>query len=49
LRPGEVGSGMPGDMAPGDPLIPERYFDPQTSKLEFEVVRGKNDFPIKIE
>jgi hypothetical protein len=49
LRPGEVGSGMPGDMAPGDPLIPVRYFDPQTSKLEFQVVRGRNEIAITIE
>lgn len=49
LRPGEVGSGLPGDRMPGDPLIPAKYFDPQTSKIELEVVRGNNDFPVTLE
>ena len=49
LRPGEVGSGMPGDTAPGDPLIPVKFFDPQSSGLEREVVRGANDIQLKLE
>ena len=49
LRPGEVGSGMPGDTTPGDPLIPAKFFDPQTSGLEREVVRGSNDFQLQLE
>lgn len=48
-RPGEVNSGMPGEMMPGDPIIPAKYFAPDTSGLTFEVKRGKNsaDFDIK--
>ena len=49
LRPGEIGSGMPGDTSPGDPLIPEKYFDAKTSGLEREVKRGSNDFAIELE
>jgi hypothetical protein len=48
-RPGETGSGMPGESMPGDPLIPEKYFDAQTSGLEREVVTGHNDFPIVVD
>lgn len=48
-KPGEVGSGMPGEMMPGDPLIPTKYFAPDTSGLTFEVKRGSNraDFELK--
>ena len=42
LKPGERGSGIPGEMMPGEPVIPKKYFTPETSGLEFEVVRGKN-------
>lgn len=48
-RPGETGSGMPGESMPGDPLIPQKYFDAQTSGLEREVVKGHNDFPIVVD
>jgi hypothetical protein len=41
-KPGETGSGMPGEMMPGDPVIPAKYFAPDTSGLTFEVKRGGN-------
>jgi hypothetical protein len=41
-RPGEMGSGMPGEMMPGDPVIPTKYFAPDSSGLTFEVKPGKN-------
>ena len=41
-KPGEVGSGMPGEMMPGDPVIPTKYFTPDSSGLTAEVKRGKN-------
>jgi hypothetical protein len=39
---------MPGEMMPGDPLIPTKYFAPDSSGLTFEVKRGTNraDFQI---
>jgi hypothetical protein len=40
-KPGE-GSGMPGDKVPGDPIIPTKYFAPDTSGLTHEVKRGRN-------
>jgi hypothetical protein len=40
-KPGE-GSGMPGETIPGDPIIPLKYFKPDTSGLTFEVKRGSN-------
>jgi hypothetical protein len=41
-KPGETGSGMPGEMMPGDPTIPKKYFAPDTSGLTSEVKRGRN-------
>jgi hypothetical protein len=41
-KPGESLSGMPGEMIPGDPIIPTKYFAPDTSGLTFEVKRGNN-------
>jgi hypothetical protein len=41
-KAGETGSGMPGEMMPGDPIIPPKYFAPDTSGLTFEVKRGSN-------
>jgi hypothetical protein len=48
-KPGEVGSGMPGDRMPGNPTIPTKYFAPDTSGLTYEVKRGRNtaDFELK--
>lgn len=48
LRPGEIGSGLPSDEAPGDPIIPAKYFTPETSGLTHEVVRGSNDVPLTL-
>jgi hypothetical protein len=42
LKPGEAGTGMPGEMMPGDPLIPRKYFASDSSGLTFEVKRGSN-------
>lgn len=41
-KPGETGSGMPGEMMPGDPAIPVKYFAPDSSGLTFEVKKGSN-------
>src|SRR4051812_48383729 len=41
-KPGETGSGMPGEMMPGDPTIPTKFFSPDSSGLTAEVKRGKN-------
>jgi hypothetical protein len=41
-RPGEMGSGMPGEKMPGEPVIPTKYFAPDSSGLTYEVKRGKN-------
>jgi hypothetical protein len=48
-KPGEVGSGMPGEMMPGDPIIPQKYFAPDSSGLTYEVKKGSNsaDFDLK--
>jgi hypothetical protein len=48
-KPGDLGSGMPGEMMPGDPVIPQKYFAPDSSGLTFEVKRGSNraDFDLK--
>ena len=48
LRAGEVGSGMPGEKVPGDPIIPTQYFVPESSGLTHEVVRGGNDMPLNL-
>jgi hypothetical protein len=42
LKPGEMGSGMPGETMPGDALIPMKYFAPDSSGLTFEVKKGSN-------
>jgi hypothetical protein len=49
LKPGEIGSGMPGEMMPGEPVIPQKYFAPDSSGLTFEVKPGSNraDFELK--
>ncbi len=41
-KAGETGSGMPGEMMPGDPVIPVKYFAPDSSGLTFEVKPGSN-------
>jgi len=41
-KAGETGSGMPGEMMPGDPVIPMKYFAPDSSGLTYEVKRGSN-------
>jgi hypothetical protein len=41
-KPGETGSGMPGELMPGEPTIPTKYFAPDTSGLTHEVKRGSN-------
>jgi len=41
-KPGESITGMPGEMMPGDALIPQKYFVADTSGLKFEVKRGGN-------
>jgi hypothetical protein len=38
-KPGE-GAGMPGETVPGDPLIPPKYFSPDSSGLVQEVESG---------
>jgi hypothetical protein len=43
-----MGSGMPGETMPGDPLIPVKYFAPDSSGLTFEVTRGNNHAKIEI-
>ena len=40
-KPGE-GSGMPGEKVPGDPIIPPKFFAPDSSGLTHEVKRGSN-------
>lgn len=47
VPPGQ-GSGLPGDMLPGDPIIPMKYFSPETSGLTRDVARGKNEFEIEL-
>ena len=47
-KAGETGSGMPGEMMPGDPVIPTKYFQAETSGLTFEVKRGSNRFDIEL-
>jgi hypothetical protein len=47
-KPGEFGSGMPGEQMPGDSLIPVKFFSPDSSGLTKEVVNGANkiDLPL---
>jgi len=46
-KPGE-GSGMPGDTMPGDPLIPTKFFSPDTSGLLHEVKPGRNTIDLQL-
>lgn len=47
---GTPGRGMPGGpSAPGDPLIPEKYFSPDTSGLTAEVTAGGNNLDFHLE
>jgi hypothetical protein len=48
LKPGETGSGMPGETMPGDPTIPTKYFAPDTSGLTYEVKRGSNTVNLEL-
>jgi hypothetical protein len=48
-KPGEANTGMPGEMMPGDPLIPTKYFAPDTSGLTFEVKRGSNHAELELQ
>ena len=41
-KAGETGSGMPGEMMPGEPIIPQKYFAPDSSGIAFEIKRGRN-------
>jgi hypothetical protein len=47
-KAGETGSGMPGEMMPGDPTIPLKYFTPDTSGLTHEVTRGSNRVDLEL-
>lgn len=47
-KPGETGSGMPGEMMPGEPIIPLKYFQPDTSGLTFEVKPGSNHAKLEL-
>lgn len=38
-KPSEMVGMMPGTKVPGDPIIPQKYFTPDTSGLTFEVTR----------
>ena len=47
--PGPSTSGMPGgNIVPGDPLIPEKYFMPDKSGLSTEVKPGGNTYDIDL-
>lgn len=48
LKPGEFGSGMPGEQVPGDPLIPLKYFSPDSSGLTKEVAEGSNTIDLAL-
>jgi hypothetical protein len=48
LKPGEVGSGMPGETMPGDPIIPTKYFAPDSSGLTHEVKPGRNHVELEL-
>jgi hypothetical protein len=46
-KPGE-GSGMPGDTMPGEPIIPTKFFSPDTSGLLHEVKPGRNSIDLQL-
>jgi len=46
-KPGE-GSGMPGDTVPGEPVIPAKFFSPDTSGLLHEVKSGRNSIDLQL-
>lgn len=46
-KPGE-GSGMPGETVPGEPVIPIKYFSPDTSGLAHEVKSGGNTVELNL-
>jgi len=48
LGPDEIGSGLPGTKASGNPVIPLKYFAPETSGLTYEVKKGPNQFEIAL-
>jgi len=49
-RPAKLGegSGMPGETIPGEPVIPMKYFLPDTSGLVQDVKRGSNRVEITL-
>ena len=47
-KPGETGSGMPGETMPGDPIVPTKYFAPDASGLTHEVKLGGNNVELKL-
>lgn len=50
LPAGQTSTGMPGaNTMPGDPIIPQKYFQPHTTDLAAEVKSGSNthDFELK--
>jgi len=47
-KAGETGSGMPGEMMAGDPIIPIKYFTPDSSGLTAEVKRGGNRVDLEL-
>jgi len=46
-KPGE-GSGMPGETVPGEPVIPAKFFSPDTSGLLHEVKPGRNTIDLQL-
>lgn len=49
LPAGQTTTGLPGsNTAPGDPLIPEKYFLPDTSGLAREVKSGSNTLDFEL-
>lgn len=48
VAPGE-GSGMPGEMSPGELITPAKYAAPETSELTHEVVSGRNEVNLTLE